>query len=524
MVSRSRSASPAANVRVKPLPTDSRTSSSSTSSAVETTTAGDELVGRLTPLEPSRSLNWFEPYTMLILALIAAATRFWNIAEPRGIVFDELHFGKFVQWTLDSWFYFDIHPPLAKQTLAVLGWLWGYDHKKCDYEPPAGASRMYGDECEYWKLRAIVAAFSVGACVLMYPIARRFGASPAGAILASAFEIFSIMHNVEGRLVLLNSQLIFWLNACLFAGQCWFARANRGPMSIKERVAWSVGVGFLAGNAFSVKHTGLGTPAIVGVEGALGIFFLNQPLPFADLLLYVVTMMSTYAVYFAFHLGNVKHAHLTLHQEEEFMTKEYQALLPGSNSYDPSTIRTEGFWSTFYSVNRRMVVHSNAITQAHNWGTRPFDWLVNSRGVSYWGSTNGADGGEKTTTVYLFSNPAGVLIVLFSILLLGGLYSVQLRTKHYGKGKAMLDVFRAYWNPIVPSITFCLLGEGGEGGHFFLYYVLHVLTPSPPPPPSFLLSRLVVQPFTLCSSCTHLFCIPLHACVSIRTLDSRTNR
>jgi hypothetical protein len=35
--------------------------------------------------------------------------------------------------------------------------------------------------------------------------------------LAALLEAFNVMHNVEGRLVLLNSQLIFWLNATLLA-------------------------------------------------------------------------------------------------------------------------------------------------------------------------------------------------------------------------------------------------------------------------------------------------------------------
>jgi dolichyl-phosphate-mannose--protein O-mannosyl transferase len=394
---------------------------------------------------------------MLLLAAVAAATRLWRISEPRGIVFDELHFGKFVQWTLDSWYYFDIHPPLAKQTLALLGWLWGYDHKKCDYEPPAGASRMYADDCEFWKLRVIVALFSVGACVLMYPIARRFGASPAGAMLAASFEIFSIMHNVEGRLVLLNTQLLFWLNATLYAGQRWFARANRGPMDLKERLAWAVGVGVLAGNAFSVKHTGLGTPAMIGLEGALGLFFLRRPLPALDLIVYVVSLMSTYTVYFVFHFMRMKFSHLTLHQEEEFMTPEFQSLLPGSKTYNPEAKWTEGFWQTYYTLNRRMVVHSNAITQPHNWGTRPFDWLVNSRGVSYWGSTNGVEN-ELSTTVYLFGNPLGQLLVLVAIASLALLYFVQLRTKHYKRGKVVLDIFRDMWLPLTPAASFCALG------------------------------------------------------------------
>jgi WD40 repeat protein len=37
-------------------------------------------------------------------------------------VFDELHFGKFVNWTLFHWMYFDIHPPFAKLTREEVGY------------------------------------------------------------------------------------------------------------------------------------------------------------------------------------------------------------------------------------------------------------------------------------------------------------------------------------------------------------------------------------------------------------------
>jgi dolichyl-phosphate-mannose-protein mannosyltransferase len=320
-----------------------------------------------------------------LLFIFALATRLWGIGKPAGIVFDELHFGKFVQWTLKRWYYFDIHPPLAKQTLAVLSILWGYDPDKCDYEPPAGQPRTYAPDCEYWKLRCIVAAFSAAACVLMFFVARRLGATVAGACLAALLEVFSVMHNVEGRLILLNSQLIFWLNASLLAGLAWFARANRAPrMALGERLRWAAGVGALCGNAVCIKHTGLATPGLLGVEAALGLFFLRQPLPLLDLLTFVASMAATYTLWFAIHIGTMIHSHATLRQEQEFMSPQYQSLLLGSPTYDPNAKWTEGFWWTFVTLNRRMVVHSAAITQPHAWGTRPWEWIFALRGVSYW--------------------------------------------------------------------------------------------------------------------------------------------
>ena len=80
-----------------------------------------------------------------LLFIFALATRLWGIGKPAGIVFDELHFGKFVNWTLFHWMYFDIHPPFAKLTLAYLAHLWGYKAHLCDYEVRGGARHAHAN-------------------------------------------------------------------------------------------------------------------------------------------------------------------------------------------------------------------------------------------------------------------------------------------------------------------------------------------------------------------------------------------
>ena len=48
-----------------------------------------------------------------------------------------------------------------------------------------------------------------------------------------------------------------------------------------------------------------------------------------------------------------------------------------------------------------MIVHSAAIMAPHTWGSRPRDWVLNERGVAYWGSPRG-----EGAVVYLLGNPA----------------------------------------------------------------------------------------------------------------------
>lgn len=111
------------------------------------------------------------------------------------------------------------------------------------------------------------------------------------------------------------------------------------------------------------------------------------------------------------------------------MTPGFQATLPGSRSYDPAAVPQESFLETAWAFNkcggrtgsrkevdesncphassclpcwpRRMIVHSAAIMAPHTWGSRPRDWVLNERGVAYWGSPRG-----EGAVVYLLGNPA----------------------------------------------------------------------------------------------------------------------
>ena len=53
-------------------------------------------------------------YGVMAIALVAFATRFWNLGGTADIVFDEVYYPKFAQNYLLGQPLFDAHPPLAK--------------------------------------------------------------------------------------------------------------------------------------------------------------------------------------------------------------------------------------------------------------------------------------------------------------------------------------------------------------------------------------------------------------------------
>ena len=69
---------------------------------------------RLTP--PARKC-------LLAVCVLSFATRLYAIAQPKWICWDEVHFGKFATHYLNREFFSDVHPPLGKMILAMVGHL-----------------------------------------------------------------------------------------------------------------------------------------------------------------------------------------------------------------------------------------------------------------------------------------------------------------------------------------------------------------------------------------------------------------
>ncbi|KAH0096519.1 dolichyl-phosphate-mannose--protein mannosyltransferase, partial [Aureobasidium melanogenum] len=73
------------------------------------------------------SNDWDYKLALAVITLLAFATRFYAIAHPNQVVFDEVHFGKFASYYLQRTYFFDVHPPFGKLLFAFAGWLVGYN-------------------------------------------------------------------------------------------------------------------------------------------------------------------------------------------------------------------------------------------------------------------------------------------------------------------------------------------------------------------------------------------------------------
>lgn len=327
-------------------------------------------------------LEKYERFIPWILLVLCGATRFWRLDKPGGVVFDETHFGRFTNQYLAGNYLFDIHPPLGKLVFYVVCQLTGYDWTQCGY---ANISDEYGPDCKFMVLRYTAASFGTLTAPMFYFIVRNWGGSIYAALLASVAFITDGLNTTEDRLILTDSQLMFWIAAALLTAQMWWRRYNdhhlavlawkkdqgaarnngkpfREPTSSEmaklgsyggyafhlhpARNWWCVFAGVVFANAISIKWTGLATPGLIALESFFAVFFLHRSVDFADLLKVGAVSFATYANWFYWHFWLLPKTG----DGDAFMKIDFQRTLEGSFNYDPLAPRP-GFWQSFAYVS-----------------------------------------------------------------------------------------------------------------------------------------------------------------------------
>lgn len=324
------------------------------------------------------------------LLVVAYGVRFYRLGVPASVVFDEFHFGKFVDNTIKREIMFDIHPPLGKLTLAGLGYLAGY-------RPVEGfgydsIGKDYGAVL-YYPLREVSAVFGTLTVPIVYSTARLLDVSWVGALVAAGLYCFDSLNVIESRLILMDSQIMFYLVLSLNCS----LRLWRTPRDSRSRFIWLTLTGLVCGLSFSVKWTALATPALVALVSFFGLHFLRYPLSIGECAWAGFVGVSLYVWFF--------YVFFTVHTRDgpgaAFFRDEFKRTLVGHTSYDPTASR-ESFWRLFVYLNRTMLATNAAIKTRHQWESYWYWWVVNWRGVLYFNREVSAG---QWAAVYLIGNP-----------------------------------------------------------------------------------------------------------------------
>ncbi|CAM1321564.1 POMT1 (predicted) [Pycnogonum litorale] len=142
----------------------------------------------------------------MLLFTVGMATRMWRLQEPMSIVFDELHYGKFASLYMKNTFFFDSHPPLGKQLIALAGYLAGFD-ADFQFDRIGG---VYNKNIPVWALRAVPAFFGSLLVPTVYHIIVEMGLTHWTAAITAFLIIFDNALLTQSRFILMESMLIFF--------------------------------------------------------------------------------------------------------------------------------------------------------------------------------------------------------------------------------------------------------------------------------------------------------------------------
>ena len=195
-----------------------------------------------------------------MIALLAFATRFYNINSPSETVFDEVHFGKFASYYIRREYFFDVHPPLGKLVFAGVAKVFGYDGW---FNFDKIGATFATSNVPYVALRAVSAVCGALTAVMVYAMLVEMRFSIQSCVLGAAMIVFDNALVTQSRFILLDAQLICYIIATCY---CWVKfRSYTSTPFCGNWWRWLAGTGVGIGMSLGVKFVGL------FIMGAIGI-------------------------------------------------------------------------------------------------------------------------------------------------------------------------------------------------------------------------------------------------------------
>ncbi len=264
----------------------------------------------------------------------------------------------------------------------------------------------------YYPLREVAAVFGVLTVPLLYQTARLLGVSWVGALVSAGLFCFDNLNVIESRLILMDSQITFYLVLSLYCAlRLWATKPGT-----KGRWFWLTATGLVCGCSISVKWTALATPGLIAIISFFGLHFLSEPLSLIECAWAGFCGIALYVALFWVHFQTLQKTGPGV----GFFTQEFRATLEGEPNYDPNAKRA-GFLSLFWYLNKYMLTANAGITTRHHWESYWYQWIVNWRGLLYYNHEEKSTG--RWASVYLIGNPLVVwsttaFVVIFLVIML----------------------------------------------------------------------------------------------------------
>lgn len=191
-----------------------------------------------------------------ILLFVGILLHLIGLSHPNSVVFDEVHFGKFISgYCCTGERFFDIHPPHAKLLIAGVAKLGGY---KGDFGFD-NINKPYENVPTYW-LRLVPALSGILIPIALFVLIGQLGGSIWAAFLGAIFVLFDNALVIQTRIIALDGLLLLSSLASLSL----FLLATQLKHPTKRVVTFLLAGGF-AGFAVGTKFTGLAVLGLLGL-------------------------------------------------------------------------------------------------------------------------------------------------------------------------------------------------------------------------------------------------------------------
>ncbi len=302
---------------------------------------------------------------IFIILLASAIIHFAFFAHPNQTVFDEVHFGKFVNGYYTNEYFFDIHPPLGKLIIAGFASFF-------DFEPAYSFGQIgqeYPDKA-YMILRFLPSLAGTLLPIIIFLLARQLGLSTLAALGAGLFTTLDNALLVQSRYILLDA---FLLDFGFLALYFFFRYRQLGGK--RNLLAMAV-FGALAA---SVKWTGftfLALPFIIELYDRFKNKDFKNLRP--KLIYFFAIPFLVYFFIFWIHFSLLSKPG----PGDAFMTPEF---------------RNQNIIQKFSELNLEMYRSNQRLTADHPYGSKWYTWPLMIRPIYYWVQNN--------ARIYFLGNP-----------------------------------------------------------------------------------------------------------------------
>ncbi|XP_036069729.1 protein O-mannosyl-transferase 2 [Oryzias melastigma] len=298
----------------------------------------------------------YEPRNKALFFLVMGlsfSTRFYKLAEPPHVCWDETHFGKMGSYYINRTFFFDVHPPLGKMLIGFAGFMTGYDGTFPFIKP--------GDKYKghnYLGMRGFCAA--LGSClpIFAFLIVLELSQSQSAALITASLLIFDTGCITISQYILLDPILMFFIMAAVLS-MVKFNQQSYRPFTAPWWV-WLVLCGVSLSGAVGVKFVGLFIIFLVGLNtisdlwlllGDLNLSLMDVSKHFlARVVGLILIPLFLYVTIFAVHF-------VVLNKSgpgDGFFSSAFQSRLIGNNLHNVSMPEYLAYGSTITAKNLRI--------------------------------------------------------------------------------------------------------------------------------------------------------------------------